>query len=695
MTLSVVPALLAACMAVGLGAFVWSRAPRRSANWAFAWGMTGLAMIELAQLAVLLDPGRRAVWLVVTHAAEAVMMPGWALFSVVFARSDPGAELRRWRWFLGAIGGLALLAPVLNTGCPISSSPYPVQAGLSDCRNISPVFALLAIVFVLFQLESTLRASRGVGRWRIKYLILGIFGIFSFRIFVLSDTLLDNALDLTYLPIQSTAMLVAMGLVGFHLARHRLLAVDIFVSRHVVYHSITVVAVGTYLLAMGIAVWLMQRFAITVDLFLVSLTVFVTAMAVVIGVLSESLRHRVRRTVATHFYRHKYDYRKEWTDVTRRLTSVVSSEAIPARIVAMVVEAIGIKKAAIFLTNGEHRFHVVHSEGVPEESLSIDADDPLVLGLAGQSKPADLSAVPDQRAGTAIARLRALGFTRLIALAANEEIIGLLAVGPPMGSAISLEDEELLATMAAQGATALLNARLAERLAQARELEAIHRVSAFMLHDLKNCVAMLSLVSQNATTMAGDPNFQRDAFRVVAESVRTMRELADRLAHLPREVEVRLAPMDLNGLVREAVDRTRVTLNGGIRVSTKLGPLPTILADEDQIRKILDNLLRNAVEALGGHGEVRVRTAAQDGSVSLVVSDNGPGIPEPILKAGIFTPFRTSKSQGLGIGLYHVKSIVTAHSGEIDVASEAGKGTSVEVRFPSRLETLVEKATAS
>jgi signal transduction histidine kinase len=125
-----------------------------------------------------------------------------------------------------------------------------------------------------------------------------------------------------------------------------------------------------------------------------------------------------------------------------------------------------------------------------------------------------------------------------------------------------------------------------------------------------------------------------------------------------------------------------VAVNGGIRVSAELDPLPPITADEEQVRKILDNLLLNAVEALPGEGEVRVRTATGNGSVSLEISDNGPGIPETILQGGLFIPFRTTKPKGLGIGLFQVKSIVEAHGGHIHIVSQKAKGTTIRVEFP-------------
>lgn len=689
MTLETVPSLLSGLTALGLGVFVWSRAPRRVANRAFAWGMAGLAGMEFARTMLLVEPAERAMWLRVALGAEALMLPGWALFSVAFARSDPGAELLRWRWPLTATGGLALAALATVAAVPVTlpGSLFQVEVlPLAGTGKAVVIFALLSAVFILFQLESTLRRSRGEARWQIKYFILGVFGIFAFHIFLLSNTLLATAVSPGYLPAQSATMLLAFGLIGFCLVRHRILEVNIFVSRHVVYHSLTVATVGAYLLLVGLAGWVMELLEITLNVFLVSLVIFATAMALLIGLLSETVRRRVKGEIARHFYQNKYDYRREWTEFTRKLASVVSPEVISSRVVGMVAEAMGIRRAALFLAEEGGGYRMADSVGGPVGQLSLDAS--RVLEAAGlEGKPVSLEPRDaGDPAAAALASLRAQGLMLTVPLVAKEEVLGFLAVGPPTDSALTQEDRELLETIAAQAAAALLNARLGEQLAQARELEALNRVASFMLHDLKNCVAMLSLVAQNAERVGPDLAFRRDAFRTVAQSVRTMQELINRLSHLPKSLELRLAPTDLSGLVREAVDRARRAAGEQIRFSTELEPAPPITADGEQVRKVLDNLLINAVEALDGEGWVRVRTLRRPDAVALEVSDTGPGIPEAILRTGLFTPFRTTKPHGLGIGLFQVKAIVQAHGGQIGVESGPGKGTTVSIEFPAGAE---------
>jgi len=388
-------------------------------------------------------------------------------------------------------------------------------------------------------------------------------------------------------------------------------------------------------------------------------------MALLVGLVSERVRRSVKRAIARHFYRHKYDYRHEWTRFTGRLALVLSAEAIGSRLLATVDEVLDVRRAAFFVAGDDGGSRLIEAIGqMPSVSLA-------------EGRASD----PDEAWSNAAALLAADGFTWVVPLAAKDEVLGLLAMAMRQGDAVTDEDEDLVTTLAAQAATALLNARLAEQLAAARELEALHRVSAFVLHDLKNCASMLAMVSRNAEDHDADPAFRRDARLATAETARKMRTIIERLSHLPKDGDLRLTPIDLNDVVREAVEQARPAANG-VRISMALAALPPITADTDEIRRVVENLLVNAVEALAGEGDVCVRTAADDRSVSLEVSDNGPGVPPRLLQGGLFKPFSTTKPQGLGIGLYQVKTILTAHGADIDVVSGQGHGTTVRARFP-------------
>lgn len=125
-----------------------------------------------------------------------------------------------------------------------------------------------------------------------------------------------------------------------------------------------------------------------------------------------------------------------------------------------------------------------------------------------------------------------------------------------------------------------------------------------------------------------------------------------------------------------------------ITIERDLGALPPIEAVAGQINQVLMNVLANACDAIEGSGTIRITTRAEDGHVRLSVRDDGAGIPAESLER-IFDPFYSTKAQGkgTGLGLAITHGIVTAHGGEIRVASEPGKGAEIVVRLPIRRET--------
>ena len=117
-------------------------------------------------------------------------------------------------------------------------------------------------------------------------------------------------------------------------------------------------------------------------------------------------------------------------------------------------------------------------------------------------------------------------------------------------------------------------------------------------------------------------------------------------------------------------------------VSRELGPLPTIVADREQIQSVVTNLVLNAREALASGGVIQVRTENRGDRVVLSVTDNGCGMTPAFLKESLFRPFQSTKKKGLGIGLFQSRAIVQAHGGAIHVQTEVGRGTTFLISLP-------------
>jgi putative PEP-CTERM system histidine kinase len=266
-------------------------------------------------------------------------------------------------------------------------------------------------------------------------------------------------------------------------------------------------------------------------------------------------------------------------------------------------------------------------------------------------------------------------------LVAGENLLGIMTLSDRVGDdPLSVEDFDLLGTIADQVAASLLNLMLSERLREAREMEAFQTMSAFFVHDLKNLASKLSLTMQNLPNHFDNPEFRKDALQTMSQSLDKINLMSSRLTSLSQKLELYLVDNDIN----EVVATTLSGLDGSLRkkLIQELETVPKIAMDFEQMQNVLVNLILNAHEAAGDTGEIIISTGQRDSWIFLSVKDNGSGMSREFMEESLFHPFQTTKNRGMGIGLYHSKTIVEAHKGKFEVESEEGKGSTFRVLLP-------------
>jgi signal transduction histidine kinase len=211
-------------------------------------------------------------------------------------------------------------------------------------------------------------------------------------------------------------------------------------------------------------------------------------------------------------------------------------------------------------------------------------------------------------------------------------------------------------------------------------MEAFQTMSAFFVHDLKNTTSTLNLMLKNLPVHFNDPEFRADALRGISKTVAHINHLIGRLSLLRHELQIKPVESDLNEVVVKALAGWEAA--AGVSLVKNLPPLPKILLDQEQMLKVVTNLVLNARDAVSPTGEIRIETAQSNGWVILTVSDNGCGMAPEFLSRSLFRPFQTTKKNGLGIGLFQSKMIVEAHKGRVQVESQPGKGTIFRIILP-------------
>jgi putative PEP-CTERM system histidine kinase len=683
---------LATAGSAALGLFALLRRPGLRWTWPFALGMFGFAA-EAGAAYVLLtldhNPASRLLWLRVWLIAGLGLLIPWGIF--VTRLGDPqGAPLSRVRRLALVGAGLAVTAAVAAVLALPAFVPTDVAEGfyaaqLEVAARWSVIVQMVLSVGLLAGLEVCLRNAPRVSRWRVKYLILGLGGIFLARFFFLSQMLLFQVVLASYLITGGALQTAGSVVVALFLLRDRRLAADLQLSPQVFYRSILVGVLGLYLLAVGGLGWLLNYFRIPAEAFWGSVVIFVTAIALAAVLLSEHVRWRVRRFVSRHFYTSKYDYRTLWERFTRRLGSRLAIEELAQEVLAVATDAAGAQRAALYVADDQgliyHLVGALEADGAPP---TIPADAPILTRFGRGSRTIALEngeATPFHAPATeGLARLFGPG-SAAATLSWQGRITGIMVIGPERtGTPYGPDDFEFFAAVVEQAAGAIMTARLSESVARAREFEAFHHLTAFVIHDLKNSISALSLLSQNALANFDDPEFQRDAIRTLSRTVDRMKGLLARLAPARDSMAFRFQPVDLAALALEA---TR-PLDGSGRVSLvkELAPVTPVPGDADALLRVIQNLVTNAVESIQERGTVTVRTYEADGWAVCSVEDTGRGMSPDFVRRSLFAPFRSTKRGGWGVGLYQAKGIVEGHRGVIDVSSEEGRGSVFTMKLP-------------
>jgi putative PEP-CTERM system histidine kinase len=271
----------------------------------------------------------------------------------------------------------------------------------------------------------------------------------------------------------------------------------------------------------------------------------------------------------------------------------------------------------------------------------------------------------------------------VVPLVASEQLVGLVVLADRVnGVPYSHEELDLLACIGDQLAGAFLNHSLTEKVLQAKELEAFQTISTFFVHDLKNAANSLNLTLQNLPVHFDDPEFRVDAVKTVGRTVERINQMILKLSSLRHELQLRRTPCRLDLLCAEVLDGLDSEMRNGGMIQRDLQVVPELPLDEEAMHSVLTNLVVNAREAMTGAGNIHVATRLENGRLALIVADEGSGMSADFIKHQLFRPFHSTKSKGLGIGMFQCKKIVEAHQGSISVESAPEHGTRFTIFFP-------------
>jgi two-component system, NtrC family, sensor histidine kinase HydH len=224
-----------------------------------------------------------------------------------------------------------------------------------------------------------------------------------------------------------------------------------------------------------------------------------------------------------------------------------------------------------------------------------------------------------------------------------------------------------------------------ERLLRSERFAAVGEAAAYVSHEIKNPLMVIGGFARQLERNPEVPQTAGAKLRIISDEVKRLENFLGELRDFTRPAAPAKQEADLNELVQAVATMMQETAQEmKIELVTRLaGNLPRVSFDPNQMKQVLINLVKNALEAMETGGVVTLTTTAWDDQVRLTVQDTGKGI-EPEIIADIFNPFFTTKKTGTGLGLAVINKIIEDHHGTISVESNKGQGTSFIVQLPCR-----------
>ena len=607
-----------------------------------------------------------------TGALDICRMLVWNLYLLyLYARAEIANRLH-----LRGFSGVAIISLVLTLAgavLPPSHYAYSLVSIPTVARLCISISTLLLVENLYFNLPE-------YARWHVAIPCVLLGGIACLDILVTADAVVLHTPSVQLITTRTVVLAAVAPLLVLAAFRGERWSEPVRLSREAVFHSATLVLSGSVLLALAVTGELLRRIdgelGWIAELSFVSLGV----LSVLLFLSSRSARSIFQKVVVRHFFADRYDYRHQWLRCISTLSSTGSYERtdLSTRAIRAVSDVVDSPNGSLFIYKpladvmswaGSWNMPVgssipIHTRSIHDVLFGSD-----IVDLNLSEKSADLDAILDQ-----------LGPVWLIVpLLHNVSVIGIVLVGPSRTSFVmDQEVRDLLRIVGREVGTYIAEQQATESILQTRELHEYSQRFAFVAHDIKNVSSQLALLLANAERHLANPEFQKDMLQTVSASVQKISALLKRLDNVPAAKSLPLIspiPILQNVVISlSQVESTKISFqhdgeNGLVQIA------------HDDLAMAVTHLITNAIEASPGT-TVELALYQDSENVVIDVTDHGRGMTSNFIRDELFTPLRTTKSGGSGIGAYQARQLVQSARGQLLVLSTKGVGTTMRITLP-------------
>jgi hypothetical protein len=601
---------------------------------------------------------------------------------------------------IGACGALAAVSCMVVPFCHRLWGAAGMLAVINPLGDGIISVQLVLVVYSIFVLENTYRFAQGYQRKIARLSFLGLFIVLVFQLYFSGHLLLYKFIDRRMVSIAAVAYGVTYPVLLAGLLRYRLGAERISIPRNAVFSTVSLLLSGAAFIGVGLTVIVFKKLKLDFGYFEQTLFIFTFCLFALLSIGSGTMRKRIARFMNNYFYSHKFDYREQFYNLHRSYMTGEDVENSMTEIIENMKYAVAADDAFIFLLNDAdgHLYMHENKESSTAPDCVIGGDSRIVRELSRTLLPTEINRGPGSGAGEedeADKLLRSrIKADVLFPVVNRRQLLGILALRIGKAAKIGIEEKALIEAFANSIGDVLFKNKVLTERVERKQFESFAHLSSFIVHDIKNQTATLSLLVGNAGKNLNNPDFQKSLLMSLQSCATNLAALVEKLKSPPRPDALTLKRLSVNTVVDRVVDNSGIATIETVSLVLKKGAVPDIECDEESLFYTVKNLVVNALEAMNKRGTLSIAAGPLGPADSqilgrfdvgmdfltpyrlyVMVSDTGCGMTRDFMEKRLFHPFATTKDKGIGIGLYQCKTLIEKMNGKILCRSEPGKGS--------------------
>lgn len=550
------------------------------------------------------------------------------------------------------------------------------------------IFAIIGLILV----EQVYRNATQEFLWIIKSCCLSLGALFATDFFVYSKSLLFVNIDDMLWNSRGFINALIVPLFFVSIRRFQPNALKVKISRKVIFHTAVLFGTGLYLIFMSLTGFYIRDYGGNWGEIAQLLFVFMAILVLSVTFISGRFRAIAKVYVNKHFFQHRYDYRDEWIKLCKSIATLDSMSELSGFIIKTMTELVDSSGGGLWLKNEQGNFYLSEEKNLGFESTNlISGNDSMIKFLTFKHWVIDFAEFQRNEAiydGVNLSewRIKEKQVWLIVPLFYQNDVEAFVVLTrAKVFRKLNWEDHDLLKTAGMQLANALALSRASEALAKSRQFEAYNRFSAYLVHDLKNLVAQISMIVRNSAEHKHNPEFIDDAIEtlenVVCKIDNILAQLKKGNVKSEHSTVINLCEIIADVAIQQAGNKPTLQLISHDEAVLTLG-------DREKMIAVLGHLVQNAQDATSEMGFVKLELSQNENQVIIKIIDNGSGMDSKFISERLFKPFDTTKGNaGMGIGVYEAQDYIVKQSGEITVDSTLGAGTTFTIKLPLVVES--------